>query len=68
MVKLSMRIEGNLLEASGRYGKHENAFFFTQFLNFSAVLRLRFNIQSLVFKYWLVKTKTFRLQFHKMLS
>lgn len=40
----------------------KSAFFFTEFLNFSDVLRLKFNIQSLVFKYQLVKINNFRWQ------
>lgn len=40
----------------------KSAFFFTEFLSFSDVLRLKFNLQSLVFKYQLVKINKVRLQ------
>lgn len=40
----------------------KSALLFTEFLNFSDVLRLKFNLQSLVFKYQLVKINNFRLQ------
>lgn len=40
----------------------KSVFFFTGVLNFSDVLRLKFNLQSLVFKYQRIIINNFRLQ------